>query len=127
MAKISICGMEFHAFHGCFKEEQIIGNNFMVDLFLETDTIKAENSDDLRETVDYSRVYNLVKIEMEITSKLLEHVARRILNVILKAYPQITFAELSVSKMNPPVGGKVDKVTVTINSDMDGKTKQNYN
>ncbi|MBM3435533.1 MAG: dihydroneopterin aldolase [Bacteroidetes bacterium] len=116
MAKISLTGMEFHAFHGCFKEEQIIGNNFMVDLIFETKTEKPEISDDLKDTIDYSKVYKIVKNEMEITSKLLEHVARRILNVLSKAYPQIIFAELTVSKMNPPVGGKVDRVSVTLNS-----------
>jgi len=123
MTTIALNGMEFHAYHGCFKEEQIIGNNFIVDLYLVTDTSKAEISDELRDTVDYSRIYNLVKTEMEITSKLLEHVARRILNVILKAYPQATFAQLRVSKMNPPVGGKVESVAVTINSDQNGKAE----
>jgi dihydroneopterin aldolase len=123
MATIALNGMEFHAYHGCFKEEQIIGNNFIVDLYLVTDTSKAEVSDELRDTVDYSRIYNLVKKEMGITSKLLEHVARRILNVILKAYPQATFAELRVAKMNPPVGGKVERVVVTINSDKNGKAE----
>lgn len=117
MAKISLNGMEFHAFHGCFKEEQIIGNNFIVDLSFKTDTLKPELSDDLRDTIDYSKVYKIVKNEMEITSKLLEHVARRILKGIIQTFPQISFAELTVSKMNPPVGGKVERVSVTIDTD----------
>jgi len=114
MAKISINGMEFHAFHGCFKEEQMIGNTFIVDVCLETNTMEAEDSDDLKKTVNYAFVYELVKKEMEITSRLIEHVARRILDSIIMTFPQITSAELKVSKMNPPVGGKVDRVMVTL-------------
>jgi len=121
MAKISINGMEFHAFHGCFKEEQMIGNTFIVDVCLETNTTEAEESDDLRKTVNYAFVYELVKKEMEITSRLIEHVARRILDSIIITFPQITSAELKVSKMNPPVGGKVDRVMVTLKYRSNGK------
>lgn len=121
MAKISINGMEFHAFHGCFKEEQMIGNTFIVDVCLETNTTEAEESDDLRKTVNYAFVYELVKKEMEITSRLIEHVARRILDSIIMTFPQITSAELKVSKMNPPVGGKVDRVMVTLKYRSNGK------
>jgi dihydroneopterin aldolase len=123
MAAISISGMEFHAFHGCFKEEQVIGNTFIVDIYLETDTSEAEISDDLKKTVNYAAVYGLVKKEMEITSKLIEHVARRILNSITLSFPQITFTELTVAKMNPPVGGKVDRVSVTLKFGSNGKTQ----
>ena len=123
MAKISIKGMEFHAFHGCFKEEQMIGNTFIVDVCLETNTTRAEMSDDLRNTVNYAVVYELVKKEMEITSKLIEHVAKRILDSITSAFPQITSTELKVSKMNPPVGGKVDSVSVTMKYRSNGKAQ----
>ena len=123
MAKISIKGMEFHAFHGCFKEEQMIGNTFIVDVCLETNTTRAEMSDDLRNTVNYAVVYELVKKEMEITSKLIEHVAKRILDSITFAFPQITSTELKVSKMNPPVGGKVDSVSVTMKYRSNGKAQ----
>jgi dihydroneopterin aldolase len=122
MGKISIIGMEFHAFHGCFKEEQVIGNTFIVDVYLQTDTSEAEVSDDLKNTVNYASVYGVVKKEMEITSKLIEHVAWRILDSIASSFPQITFAELIVSKLNPPVGGTVDRVSVTLKYGSNGKT-----
>jgi 7,8-dihydroneopterin aldolase/epimerase/oxygenase len=121
MATISITGMEFHAYHGCFKEEQIIGNRFIVDIQFDTDTTEAEVTDNLSKTVNYAAVYSLVKNEMVITSKLLEHLAKRILDSITTAFPQITNAELKVSKMNPPVGGKVDCVSVTLNYGSHGK------
>jgi 7,8-dihydroneopterin aldolase/epimerase/oxygenase len=114
MGTISIEGMEFFAYHGCFKEEQIIGTRFTVDLFMETDTREAEKTDDLTTTVNYQAVYALVEEEMAIKSKLLEHVARRILDRICKDYPQITGCRIKISKMNPPVGGRVDRVSVEL-------------
>jgi 7,8-dihydroneopterin aldolase/epimerase/oxygenase len=114
MGTIAIEGMEFFAYHGCFKEEQIIGTRFTVDIYMETDTREAEKTDDLTTTVNYQAVYAVVKDEMEIKSKLLEHVARRILDRICKDYLQITSCRIKISKMNPPVGGKVEKVSVEL-------------
>jgi dihydroneopterin aldolase len=114
MGQISIEGMEFYAYHGCFKEEQIIGTRFIVDVFLETDTSAAEATDDLKKTVDYQAVYGFVKEEMEVNSRLLEHVGRRILDRIGKELPQVTNCRLKISKLNPPVGGKVDSVSVEL-------------
>ncbi len=114
MATISIEGMEFYAYHGCFAEEQLIGTWFVVDLFMETDTAEAERTDQLDKTVNYLEVYQLVKKEMETNSKLLEHVGRRILNAVKNNYPQITDATVKVRKMNPPLGGKMDFVSLTI-------------
>ncbi len=108
--------MEFHAFHGCFKEEQITGNSFVVDIFMETDTSKAEYSDNLEETINYADVYELIRKEMAIKAKLIEHVGRRIIDVVLKAYPQIAFVEVKVAKLNPPVGGRVHSVCVTLDN-----------
>ena len=116
MGTIAIEGMEFHAFHGCFKEEQIIGNTFIVDVILEAETMASEESDNLDETVNYAEVFDLVKQEMQIKSKLLEHVARRIINAILAKFEEIEFVEVKVSKLNPPVGGKVHSVSVTLDN-----------
>jgi dihydroneopterin aldolase len=114
MSTISIEQMEFYAYHGCFKEEQIIGTRFLVDLYMETDTLKAEKSDYLSETVNYQEVYLLVKKEMEIKSKLLEHVGRRILDAVKDKFPEVTSAKLKISKMNPPLGGKMKNVSLTL-------------
>jgi len=117
MSTISIEQMEFYAYHGCFKEEQIIGTYFQVDLYLEADTSKAEETDDLRATVNYQEVYLLVKKEMEIKSKLLEHVGRRILDAVMQNYPQIESAEIKISKMNPPLGGKMKNVSLRLRAE----------
>ncbi len=104
MSIISIEGMEFFAYHGCFKEEQLIGTKFIVDLFLSVDTSKAEESDNLIDTVNYQEVFLLVKKEMEITSNLLENVGNRILKRTKEKFPQIKKATLKIRKMNPPSG-----------------------
>ena len=114
MAVISIEGMEFFAYHGCFKEEQVIGTKFRCDLFLQVDTTKAEQTDSLHDTVNYQEVYQVVKAEMEIKSKLLEHVGRRILRRVKQAFPQVSHARLKIRKLNPPLGGKIDFVSVEL-------------
>ncbi|MEJ2593565.1 MAG: dihydroneopterin aldolase [bacterium] len=114
MSVISIEGMEFFAYHGCFREEAIIGTKFRMDLFLRTDTRKAENSDELRDTVNYQQVYEYVKEEMQTRSKLLEHVGRRILIRLKKEFPEINHATIKIRKLNPPLGGKMDFVAVEL-------------
>jgi len=119
MGTIAIEGMEFHAFHGCMKEEQAIGNTFIVDLFLEADTSKSEETDNLDDTVDYSRAFDIVKKEIETPSKLLEHVARRIINTLKKDFPEIESVEVKVAKNSPPINGQADSVSVTLLEDFD--------
>lgn len=114
MGQISLEGMEFFAYHGHFKEEQIIGTRFTVDLLMETDTQEAEITDNLAKTVNYQAIYNLVANEMAVKSHLMENVARRVLDRIAREYPQIRSCSIKISKMNPPVGGKVEKVSVEL-------------
>ncbi len=122
MGLISLENMEFFAYHGCFEEEQVIGTRFLVDLHLDVNTEKAELTDDLHRTVNYLTVYQLVKTEMEIKSRLLEHVGRRILNAIKAKFPDVHHAEVKVSKLNPPLGGKLGSVSVTLRTDeIDGQ------
>lgn len=114
MSTISIEGMEFFAYHGCFKEEQVIGTKFSIDLFMEVDTNTAEKSDILEDTVNYQAVYQLVKKEMVTKSNLLEHVGRRILESLRLVFPQIESAKIKIKKLNPPLGGKMDFVSLEL-------------
>ena len=114
MALISIEKMEFYAYHGCFEEEQKIGTWFNVDLSLEVDTSKAEESDNIEDTVNYQSVYQVVKEQMMIPSHLLENVARRILDAVGKNFPAVSYAWVKVKKMNPPLGGVMESVSVEI-------------
>jgi dihydroneopterin aldolase len=106
--------MEFYAFHGHFREERIVGNKFLVDLTIETDmTIPAE-SDNLKDAVNYQRVYEIIKGQMETKSYLLEHIAARIIDAIYAEMSGIEKITVKVSKMNPPMGGKIGSVSVVL-------------
>jgi 7,8-dihydroneopterin aldolase/epimerase/oxygenase len=111
MGTIKLEGMEFFSFHGCFREEQIIGTRFLVDLAVTADTGAGERSDHLRDTVDYSAVYSVVKREMGQKSHLLEHVAWRILEALRKEFPELTEIGVRIAKVNPPMGGKMAHVS----------------
>lgn len=106
--------MEFFSYHGCFKEEQVIGTKFLVDLSIEADVNDAAIHDDLHLTINYLSVYQLIKKQMEIKSKLLENVANRILDELYKEFPSVIKAEVKVSKLNPPLGGKLNCVSLTL-------------
>jgi len=114
MAWIALEQMEFWAYHGCFTEEQVVGTRFMIDLYIETDTSKAELSDDLNDTINYQSVYKVVKNEMQIPSKLLEHLGRRILTSVFTRFPKISYAKIKISKLNPALGGKIGSVSVNL-------------
>lgn len=106
--------MEFFAYHGCFEEEQIIGTKFRIDLNIEANVDEAAETDDLSKTINYLSVYQMVKKQMEIKSRLLENVGKRILDELYNQFPGIIKAEVKVSKLNPPLGGKLDSVSLTL-------------
>lgn len=114
MALIDIEGMEFYAFHGHFDVEKIAGNRFLVNLKIEADLSKAGQTDKLADTLDYQKAYLAVKEEMAIPSDLLEHVSQRIINRIKAEFPEVRKVTVKVSKMNPPMGGPIEKVSVTM-------------
>jgi dihydroneopterin aldolase len=114
MGLIQIENMEFYSFHGHFKEERIVGNKFLVDLTIETDMKLPAESDNLKDAVNYQRAYEIVKSQMEMKSHLLEHIAGRILDAIYSEMKGITRVTVKVSKMNPPMGGKIGSVNVVM-------------
>lgn len=115
MGLIKLNNMEFFAYHGHFEEETKVGNYFMLNLEIKADTKKAESSDDLEDALNYVDVYNLVSQEMDIPSKLIEHVAKRIIDRLFKNYPHdILHAKLELQKMNPPLGAKMQSVSITL-------------
>ncbi len=114
MGTIHIESMEFYAFHGHYKEEQIVGNKFLVDLMIETDMKKASVSDELQDAVNYQTAYKLVKREMEKKSKLLENIASRILDSIHSELQGVNRVTVTIRKMNPPMGGKMRSVSITL-------------
>ena len=114
---ISVEGIECYAYHGCLDEEAIIGGRYMVDVYVEADVSKSFSSDDLNDTVDYSMITDVVLKEMAVRSKLIEHVAKRIMDALagnIKAYEKIS---VRVTKFNPPVKGNVEKTSVLLTTE----------
>jgi dihydroneopterin aldolase len=114
MALIEIEGMEFYAFHGHFEVEKIAGNRFLVDLKIEVDCRKAGQTDRLEDTLDYQKAYLIVKEEMAGPSNLLEHVCQRIISRMKAEFSEAGKVTVKVSKMNPPMGGQIGRVSLTV-------------
>ncbi|TPN87837.1 dihydroneopterin aldolase [Aquimarina algicola] len=113
MGFIKLKNIKVYAYHGCLVEEKKIGSDYRVDLKVKADLTKSSLSDKLADTVDYVHLNRIVKEEMAIRSKLLEHAAERILVRILDELPLVDIAIVNVSKINPPIGGNVEMVTIT--------------
>lgn len=112
MGIIKIKNIRIYAYHGCLVEEGKIGSDYRVDVSVKADLSKSAQTDNLIDTVDYVYLNKIVKQEMAIRSKLLEEVAKRILNRILIEIPLVKKANVAVSKLNPPIGGNVSMVTI---------------
>ena len=114
MCIIELEGLHFYAYHGYYELERIIGNEFVVNVTIETDNTLAGNTDQLEDALNYQQVYDIVKYEMEIKSNLLEHVAKRIIDSLWKSFPGSESIMVKVTKLNPPMGGEVEKASVTM-------------
>lgn len=114
MGVIKVENIKVFAYHGCLKEETAIGSDYRVDLSVETCLNKSSTTDNLNDTVDYVLLNHIVVKEMGVPAKLLEVVAKRILSKIFNSCKTVTSATVSVSKINPPIGGDVEKVTVVL-------------
>jgi dihydroneopterin aldolase len=112
MHKILLENVRVYTNHGCLNEEELIGSEYRVDLEVTTDLTKSSQTDDLNDTVDYVFLNKVIKEEMAIRSKLLEQVAQRILNRVFQEEKMVQEATVKVSKINPPLGGDVEKVTI---------------
>lgn len=114
MSKIKLKNMEFHAYHGCLEHEQELGNTYLVSVKLDVDTSLAEKTDQLHDTLNYKQVYEVVKEQMQMPSKLIEHAGNRIIEAIFQHFVQVKKIKVKLSKLNPPVGGKVQSVSIVL-------------
>jgi dihydroneopterin aldolase len=113
MMTIEINGAEFFARHGFYKEEQLLGNLFVVDISVSFRP-QHQLADKIGNTVDYEQLYAIVKEEMQHPRKLLETVAEAILDKIKSNWPFISAAMVSLKKLNPPMQGKIASSAVKI-------------
>jgi dihydroneopterin aldolase len=114
MHKILVEGIKVYAYHGCLEEEGKIGCNYIVDVTMDTDFTEAAKTDDLSKTIDYVVVYNIVKTQMAIRSKLIEQVGQRIVDELKKQFASLKKVEVKVTKLNPPMNGNVERVSIVI-------------
>ena len=113
-SKIYLRNVRFHAFHGVLPQEGIVGNDYLVNLVLDYDFSSAMQTDELQGTLNYAEVYQKVREEMVVPSKLLEHVAGRIAHRLFSDFPEIQKLQLSITKVNPPMGPDSDGAGVEV-------------
>jgi len=121
MGKIQVNNIKLYAFHGCLDEEAKIGSEYRIHLEVKTNLQNSAQSDELIDTVDYVHLTFIVKEEMAIRSKLLEHVAKRILDRILIELKTVKKVTISVAKINPPIGGNVEEVAIILSKKRKGQ------
>lgn len=114
MNKVSVIGIKAFAYHGCLEEEAKIGNEYIIDVELVTDFKESAMEDDLTKTIDYVIVNRIVEEEMAIRSKLIETVGYRILGRLQKESFQVIKARIEIKKINPPINGNVNYVSIVV-------------
>lgn len=112
--QIELKNMRFFACHGVFAQETVVGGDFVVNLKIEADLSEACEKDELRDTINYAEVFELVRKEMQISSKLIENVAYRIRASVRNRFPQIKGMEVRVSKISPPISGEMECAEIII-------------
>lgn len=111
---ISLNEMTFFAHHGALPQERITGNTYRVNLRIKVDYLQAVLTDELSATINYAEIYKILKEEMEVPSKLIEHVAGRIVQRLFWELPEIEEIEIKLSKVNPPMGGDLHSASVEL-------------
>lgn len=114
MGTILLQNIRIFSYHGCLVEEGKIGSDYKVDLEIKTNLQKSAMTDHLHDTVDYVDLNRIVVEEMAIRAKLLEHVCQRIIDRIFSELPTVLKIKVGVSKLNPPIGGDVEAVTIVM-------------
>ena len=111
---VHIDGIHLHARHGVLPQEQLTGNDYIINVRASYDISRAMQTDDVADTLNYAEVYNIIKEEMSVPSKLIEHVAGRIADRLMDSYSQISSVMLRITKCNPPMGADCDGAGVEI-------------
>jgi len=116
MMKIILDSVRIYAFHGVMPQENKIGAYFTVSAELDTDFTHAIETDELEGTVSYAGVLEVIKKEMSVPSKLLEHVGGRIVSALFRSFPSVTNVKIRIIKENPPMGADCKGAGVEISA-----------
>ena len=103
-----------YAYHGVAPQENLIGNEYIIDLKLKVNISKAAQTDEVADTVNYAEVHHVIMTEMAVTSKLLEHAGGRIVEKLFQQFPTIEEIELRLSKRNPPMGADIESAGIEL-------------
>ena len=112
MDKIYLKNIKIYAYHGCLEEEKKIGSDYLVNLIVHADLSLSCESDELKDTVDYVALLDIVKNQMKKRANLLENVADRVVNKIISKFPSVRKAVVKIAKLNPPINGNIDEVVI---------------
>ncbi|MFQ5446660.1 MAG: dihydroneopterin aldolase [Saprospiraceae bacterium] len=114
MAVIALEGMRFYAYHGFYEEEQVLGNDYVVDVHITTSVNQAAVTDDLYKTINYETVYLICEAAMRKNTRLLETVAEHMALGLKHQFKNIRELKVKVKKLNPPLGGRVECAWVEV-------------
>ncbi len=103
-----------YAYHGVAPQENLIGNEYIIDLKLKVNISKAAQTDEVADTVNYAEVHQVIMTEMAVPSKLLEHAGGRIVEKLFQQFPTIEEIELRLSKRNPPMGADIESAGIEL-------------
>ena len=112
MDKIYLKNIKIYAYHGCMEEEKKIGSDYLVNLIVHADLSLSCKSDELKDTVDYVALLDIVKKQMKMRANLLENVADRVVIKIISQFPSVKKAVIKIAKLNPPINGDIDEVVI---------------
>lgn len=113
-SSIFINNLRLYAFHGVLPQERVVGGDYSVDLRVHYNISRAIETDQLEDTISYADLCALIQREMAQPSALLEHVAGRMAQAIIRAYPQVEKIWIRITKQNPPMGADCDGAGVEI-------------
>lgn len=115
MDKIILNGCRFYGYHGAFKEEQTLGQIFVVDCTLSVDLTKVSLNDRLEDTVHYGLVFETIQKQVETKQyAMIERLAGAIIEDIFDGFPPVQAITLRVTKENPPIKGHYHSVGIEL-------------
>jgi dihydroneopterin aldolase len=106
--------MRLHAYHGVLEQERRVGNDYVMNVRVRYPLDRACESDDVSDTLSYAELANIVRQEMAVSSKLLENVAQRICNAVIREYPETESVSIDIKKIAPPMSADCDGAGVRI-------------
>lgn len=114
MGQVYIRNVRMHAYHGVLPQERVVGNDYVVNLEVDYPIGVACDTDNVADTMNYAVAAEVIRREMCVQSNLLEHVANRIADAIIKVFPLTERVMVDIEKIAPPMSVDCDGAGVRI-------------